>query len=108
RDHYLVMGSILRRNGRYKVPPDVLNWILAHYQIVAQYGSVATSNFPGFFRGNDQMIYVLKRVKRPEADAEPTASLGLKPQAEQSPPLQGGPPPSSPGRGEGDGRRGPG
>jgi hypothetical protein len=76
RDHYLVMGSILRRNGRYKVPPDVLNWILAHYQIVAKYGSVPTSNFPGYFRGNDQLIFVLKRVKRPEPEPEPTASQG--------------------------------
>ena len=74
RDHYLVMGRILRRNGRDKIPPDVLNWILANYQVVAQYGSVATSNFPGFFRGNDQMVYVLKRKPRPEA--EPPSSPG--------------------------------
>jgi hypothetical protein len=38
----------------------------------------------------------------------PAPCLGLKPPAEQSPPLQGGPSPSSPGRGEGDGRIGPG
>src|SRR5947199_960538 len=74
RDHYLVMGRILRRNGRDKIPPDVLNWILANYQVVAQYGSVATSNFPGFFRGNDQMVYVLERKPRPEA--EPPSSPG--------------------------------
>src|SRR3954470_7024644 len=39
---------------------------------------------------------------------DPSSPLGLKPQAEQSPPLQGCPPPSSPGWREGDGTRGPG
>jgi hypothetical protein len=78
-DHYLVMGSILRRNGKNKIPPDTLNWILAHYQIVAKYGSVATSNSPGFFRGNDQLIYVMKRVRRPEALTPPTPSLPASP-----------------------------
>src|SRR3954469_5261681 len=77
RDRYLVMGKILRRNGRDKIPPGVLNWVLANYQVVAQYGSVATSNFPGFFRGNDQMIYVLKR--KPLALTPPTPSLPASP-----------------------------
>lgn len=74
RDRYLVMGRILRRNGRDKIPPDILNWVLANYQVVAQFGSVATSNFPGFYRGNDQLIYVLKR--KPRQEAEPSSSPG--------------------------------
>jgi hypothetical protein len=61
RDHYLVLGRVLRPDGKEKIRPLILNWILANYQVVAQFGSVATSHYPGFYRGNDQLIYVLKR-----------------------------------------------
>ncbi len=69
RDHYLVLGEVMRPDGKPKIRPMIVNWILANYQIVAQFGSVGTSHYPGFFRGNDQTIYVLKR--KPEALTAP-------------------------------------
>src|SRR3954451_9534305 len=52
-------------------------------------------------------ILWIDRLRRIRVLVHGTSSrLGLKPQADQSPPLQGGPPPSSPGRGECGGRRG--
>jgi hypothetical protein len=64
RDHYLVLGKVLRPDGRNKIRPAILSWILVNYKIVAQFGSAATSHYGGFARGNDEAIYVLKRVPR--------------------------------------------
>jgi len=75
RDHYLVLGRVLRPDGKEKIRPFILNWILANYQVVAQFGSVATSHYPGFYRGNDELIYVLKRKPRPE-EPEPSQPSG--------------------------------
>jgi hypothetical protein len=83
RDHYLVLGKVLRSDGRDKIRPAIFQWVLANYQVVTQLGSVATSDYPGYYRGNDQVIYVLKR--KPEA---------LTPHQ----PLSPGPPPTRPGR----------
>ena len=77
RDHYLVLGEVMRPDGKPKIRPMIVNWILANYQIVAQFGSSATSHYPGFFRGNAQIIYVLKR--KPEALTPPPEEPGSPP-----------------------------
>jgi len=64
RDHYLVLGEVRRSDGRNKIRPIILQWILANYKVVASFGSVATSHYGGFYRGNEEVIYVLRRVPR--------------------------------------------
>jgi hypothetical protein len=65
RDHYLVLGEVLRPDGGAKIRPVLRQWILANYRIAARFGSTATNPAPNTFRGNAQAIYVLKR-KPPE------------------------------------------
>jgi hypothetical protein len=64
RDHYLVLGEVIRPNGRAKIPPFIRQWILANYQVAARFGSSATNPATDTFRGNDEVIYVLRRVPR--------------------------------------------
>jgi glycosyltransferase involved in cell wall biosynthesis len=65
--------------------------------------SKITGTISGTVRAGYKILWTVGRYV-----SSPHPRLGLKPQANQSPPFQGDPPPSSPGRGEGDGRRGPG
>jgi hypothetical protein len=65
RDHYLVMGDLLRPDGRPRIPGFLRNWILANYEVAARFGSTGTSTIRGRFQGNAQTIYILKRVPRP-------------------------------------------
>jgi hypothetical protein len=67
RDHYLVMGDLLRPDGRPRIPGFIRNWILANYEVAAHFGATSTSTIKGMFRGNAQTIYVLKRVRGRDA-----------------------------------------
>jgi hypothetical protein len=66
KDHYLVMGDLLRPDGKPRIPGFLRNWILANYQVAAHFGTTGTSTIKGMFRGNAQTIYILKRVPRPD------------------------------------------
>ena len=79
RDHYLVIGKVTRNNGRPEIPFNIRQWILANYQVAAQFGSTDTSVMPLYFRGNAQTIYILKR--RPREALTPPAQ-----QPSESPP----------------------
>ncbi|HEX4441439.1 MAG TPA: glycosyltransferase family 39 protein [Thermoanaerobaculia bacterium] len=39
-------------------------WIAARYRVVARFGSRATAPLAGWWRGNDQVVYVFERVAR--------------------------------------------
>jgi hypothetical protein len=77
RDHYLVLGEVVRSDGRAKIHPSIRRWILANYQVAARFGSAATNPATDTFRGNDEMIYVLKRM--PRSLTPPTPSLPASP-----------------------------
>ncbi|HEY0514959.1 MAG TPA: hypothetical protein VGH73_23900 [Thermoanaerobaculia bacterium] len=62
RDPYMVLGRLVRPDGRPKVPASIHQWIQANYQVAAQFGRTPTYPGPGWFRGNEETIYVLKRV----------------------------------------------
>jgi hypothetical protein len=61
RFHYVILGGLRDRNGRELLHPRVVKQILSIYEIEAQFGSSPTSDIKGAFRGNDQIIYILKR-----------------------------------------------
>ncbi|MFL6234490.1 MAG: ArnT family glycosyltransferase [Thermoanaerobaculia bacterium] len=75
RDHYLILGAVIGQDGKAEIPRFVRRWILANYQVAARFGSAATNPATDTFRGNDQLIYVLKRMPRPPApDSSPDPS----------------------------------
>jgi hypothetical protein len=78
RDHYLVIGKVMRNNGKPQMPFFIRQWILANYQVAAQFGSTATPRMPGYFRGNAQTIYILKRKPRLETEARRPAKSKRK------------------------------
>jgi hypothetical protein len=64
---YLVLGELARRTGAAsKIPYEVRVWILNNYEVVARFGTHPTSGIAKAFKGNDQIVYVLKRVPRKE------------------------------------------
>ncbi|HEX4494177.1 MAG TPA: glycosyltransferase family 39 protein [Thermoanaerobaculia bacterium] len=69
RDHYLVLGEVVRTDGRPRILGFLRGWILANYQVAAHFGSTGTPVVTGLFRGNAQTIYILKRVPRPDLAA---------------------------------------
>lgn len=62
--HYLVLGELVRPNGKPLIRPDVRFWIQRNYTVVAQFGEHPTHPVPLGFKGNRQIIYVFKRVPR--------------------------------------------
>jgi hypothetical protein len=71
RYHYLVLGEQKRRNGAPKIPPDRVAWILRNYAVQATFGSYPTHPADEGFKGNEQKIYILKRVPRKEENGGP-------------------------------------
>jgi len=69
KDRYLVMGDLLRPDGRPRIPGFLRNWILANYEVAAHFGATGTPMIKGMFRGNAQSIYILRRVPRPDLAA---------------------------------------
>ena len=66
RDHYLVLGELIRPDGKPQIPRFVRRWIFAHYKIETQFGGIPTYSGAGLFHGNQQTVYILKREPRPE------------------------------------------
>jgi hypothetical protein len=76
KDRYLVMGDLIRPNGKPRIPASIHNWILANYQVAAHFGITGTPEVEGMYRGNVQTIYILRRVPRPDLAAALTAKEG--------------------------------
>jgi len=64
RFRYVVMANLVWRDGSSRIPPDVQAWIGRNYTTAARFGTAPTHPYRGVFRGNDQAIYILKRVPR--------------------------------------------
>ena len=62
--HYLVLGELVTPTGRPLIRPHVLVWIRRNYKVVARFGQYPTHPAPLGFKGNRQIIYILKRVPR--------------------------------------------
>lgn len=62
--HYLVLGELTEPIGKPLIPPPVEAWIQRNYKVVAQFGQYPTYSDPVAFRGNKQLVYILKRVPR--------------------------------------------
>jgi hypothetical protein len=71
RFHYLVLGELNQGDGAPKIPSDIRAWIFQNYALAASFGTYPTYDFGGYFKGNGQIVYVLKRVPRKtESDAD--------------------------------------
>jgi hypothetical protein len=79
RDHYLVLGELIRPDGRPKIPGFIRRWIFANYRVEAQFGRIPTFPGTGLFHGNEQVVYILKRGPRPEVLAEKERAEGEDP-----------------------------
>jgi 4-amino-4-deoxy-L-arabinose transferase-like glycosyltransferase len=73
RFRYLVLGQLTREDGSPRLPEVATNWILKNYTVVARFGSYPTHPWKVFFKGNGQLVYILKRVPRQE-EARPRRS----------------------------------
>ena len=63
---YIVLGELAQRVGGSRIPPGVRVWILKNYEVVARFGAYPTNPIARAFKGNRQIVYVLKRVPRRE------------------------------------------
>ncbi|HYO13275.1 MAG TPA: glycosyltransferase family 39 protein [Thermoanaerobaculia bacterium] len=61
RFDYLVLPGLRDAGGQDMIPRSLAERILRHYQAEVQLGSTPTFDVPGYFKGNDQIIYILKR-----------------------------------------------
>lgn len=66
RFRYIVLGELSREDGSPKIPGDIRLWIFKNYALVARFGQYPTNFWGVTFNGNGQLVYVLKRVPRPE------------------------------------------
>lgn len=64
--HYIVLGELAQRVGGSRIPPGVRVWILKNYEVVARFGTYPTNAIARAFKGNRQIVYILKRVPRRE------------------------------------------
>jgi hypothetical protein len=85
RDHYLVLGEVVRADGRPRILGFIRGWILANYEVAAHFGSTGTSIMKGMFRGNAETIYILRRVPRPDLEAARKAGGEDKEEEEEDP-----------------------
>jgi dolichyl-phosphate-mannose-protein mannosyltransferase len=59
---YLVLGSLVQRSGKARVPAERGRRILQGYAAVATFGSEPTKMSRGAFKGNRQLITILRRL----------------------------------------------
>ncbi len=57
---YLVLGSLIQRNGTARIPPERSRRLLQGYTPVATFGSSPTHMSRGAFKGNRQLIQILR------------------------------------------------
>lgn len=68
--HYVLLGEVVGLRGGLRMGSGARTRIGRNYQIAARFGGHNTYSYGGVFRGNQQVIYVLKR--RPDV-REPAA-----------------------------------
>jgi hypothetical protein len=66
RFHYLVLGEIAAPDGHPLILPPMRDWILQNYRLEATFGSEASLPGPFVLKFNRQVIYILRRVPRPD------------------------------------------
>ena len=57
---YVVLGSLVQRNGTARIPPERSRRLLQGYTPVATFGSSPTHMSRGAFKGNRQLIQILR------------------------------------------------
>ncbi len=74
RPQYLVLGQINGLDGKPLIQPVMASWLLEHYRVAATFGSSSTFSGTWNYLGNQQIIYILKRlpvrVPSPRREAE--------------------------------------
>ncbi|HEX9944947.1 MAG TPA: glycosyltransferase family 39 protein [Thermoanaerobaculia bacterium] len=70
RFHYVVLGELTREDGTLRIPPDVRSWIFQNYATAAKFGGYPTHPYGITFKGNGQIVYILKRVPRKDRARE--------------------------------------
>ncbi|HSG38812.1 MAG TPA: hypothetical protein VLE27_04160, partial [Thermoanaerobaculia bacterium] len=73
RYHYLVLGELTRLRGGLKIGSGARDRIGRNYRVAATFGGHGTHSWGGAFRGNQQVIYILKRTPRPDPIRKPAA-----------------------------------
>lgn len=71
RFRYVVTGELTRRTGAPKIPSDVKARMMANYQVAAKFGVYPTHFSLLAFRGNEQVVYVLRRVPKNRGTSSP-------------------------------------
>lgn len=75
-DDYILLGDLVQRDGRTKINDAIRRKILSRYEIAGQLGTIRTYPGSGWFRGNHQKIFLLKRREKDlEAGAERQAAV---------------------------------
>ncbi|MFL6194046.1 MAG: ArnT family glycosyltransferase, partial [Thermoanaerobaculia bacterium] len=69
---YILLGDLVQRDGRSKINPALRRKILARYEVLAQHGDYGTAPGSGWFRGNHQRVFVLKRRGAARRSAVPS------------------------------------
>lgn len=73
RYHYLVLGMATNPRGGMKIGKTAADEILEDYTLAAGFGSDITHTHGANFRGNQQLVYILKRKPRPDRVRKPGA-----------------------------------
>jgi hypothetical protein len=73
RYQYLVLGMPTNPRGGLKIGESASAEILENYSLAAGFGSDITHSHGANFRGNQQLVYVLKRKPRPDRVRKPGA-----------------------------------
>jgi hypothetical protein len=78
RFQYLVLAALVDRGNQTLMPKPLAERILQRYEMEAQFGASPTLDATNVFRGNDQVIYILKR-KPGAAVPQPVIKMGQPP-----------------------------
>lgn len=71
RFHYIVLGEVPRPRGGMKIGASTRALLLENYQVATQFGGHGTPSWEGAFRGNQQVVYILERIPRPDQVRKP-------------------------------------
>jgi Dolichyl-phosphate-mannose-protein mannosyltransferase len=71
--HYAILGEIVGLRGGMKIGSTARALLAKNYQVAARFGEHQTYSYGGVFRGNQQVIHILKRKSRPDRVRKPGA-----------------------------------
>lgn len=69
RPQYILLGEVINLRGGLKIRSGARTRIGRHYQIAAKFGGHHSYSYGGVFRGNKQVIYILKKKPGPQTSA---------------------------------------